>query len=320
MDRSLSEEEIAGAGVKKDAMQLKNDANIYSGKINSVTCKKSGEERSLWNDREEGREGRQKRVLDAARFYQRPEELRLSDIEMHVNAYLKRLKEKAIGKQPSNCWRQFHIQQDAFEFVDSEDPDGVDLHVFSVELESNGKRKFLVSSFIEFWRRYKDIPKPFRHYYEIIRQNRPCNLYLDLEFNREENSDLDGEKAVEVTLRVLSDVFKSKLDVEFSAKWVVELDSSSDKKFSRHVIVRMPGSAFLDNSHVGIFVGEMLKLAKTRRKTSPYYNMLFVQKGGQESCFIDMGVYSRNRAFRLYLSSKAGKHVQLVAAPRMRKE
>jgi hypothetical protein len=141
-----------------------------------------------------------------------------------------------------------------------------------------------------------------------------------LEFNREENNSLDGEKAVEATLRLMSDVFKSKLDVDFSPKWVVELDSSSDKKFSRHVIVRMPGSAFLDNSQVGIFVGEMVKLANTRRKTLPYYNIMFVQKGGEECCFIDMGVYSRNRAFRLYLSSKAGKNVPLVVAPRMKQE
>jgi len=317
MDRPLSEGEIAGAGVR--AMHSENVTYMCIGKDREEAMDKKME-RALSNDREEDKLTRRRRGVDAAQFYQRPEELRLSTIEMHVNAYLKRLKEKAIGKQPSKCWRQFHTQQDAFEFVDGEDPDGADLHVFSVELESSGKRKFLVSSFIEFWRRYKDIPEPFRHYYEIIRQNRPCNLYLDLEFNREDNRSLDGEKAVEVTLRVLSDVFKSKLDVEFSKKWVVELDSSSDKKFSRHVIVRMPGSAFLDNSQVGIFVGEMVKLANIRRKASSYYDLMFVQKSGQESCFIDMGVYSRNRAFRLYLSSKAGKHVPLVAAPRIKEE
>lgn len=29
--------------------------------------------------------------------------------------------------------------------------------------------------------------------------------------------------------------------------------------------------------------------------------------GGTSACFVDCSVYSRNRAFRLYLSSKAGK-------------
>lgn len=35
-------------------------------------------------------------------------------------------------------------------------------------------------------------------------------------------------------------------------------------------------------------------------------------QGGEEALFVDPAVYTRNRAFRLYLSSKAGKQVEAV--------
>ena len=34
--------------------------------------------------------------------------------------------------------------------------------------------------------------------------------------------------------------------------------------------------------------------------------------GGARTCFADLGVYTRNRAFRLFLSSKAGKETILM--------
>lgn len=115
--------------------------------------------------------------LASGSFYKDPGERR-NDVEEMVLAYLERLKRKASLKQSAKIWRQFNTQQEAFGFADEEDPHGDYLKIFSLELESTGKRKFLVSSYIEFWRRYKDMPDKFRHYYEIIREDCPCNMYL----------------------------------------------------------------------------------------------------------------------------------------------
>lgn len=38
---------------------------------------------------------------------------------------------------------------------------------------------------------------------------------------------------------------------------MLELDSSTPAKFSRHVVVRTPGAAFRTNAHVGAFVREV---------------------------------------------------------------
>ena len=51
---------------------------------------------------------------------------------------------------------------------------------------------------------------------------------------------------------------QAKFGLEFSESWVVELDSSTPTKFSRHVIVNIPGAAFQSNAHVGAFVKDMV--------------------------------------------------------------
>lgn len=47
---------------------------------------------------------------------------------------------------------------------------------------------------------------------------------------------------------------QERFDIELQDSWVVELDSSKASKFSRHVIIQIPGAAFQSNFHVGAFV------------------------------------------------------------------
>ena len=46
--------------------------------------------------------------------------------------------------------------------------------------------------------------------------------------------------------------------ISLDAEAVVELDSSTATKFSRHLIIPLKGAAFANNGHVGAFVGAML--------------------------------------------------------------
>jgi len=264
---------------------------------------------------------KKRKALAPSSFYSsrgQSKDARQIRVDTYVMEYMRRLKQKASLQQRDVMWRQFPTQQQAFDFADQEDPDGEHLRVFSQELESNGSRKFLVSSYVEFWRRYKDIPLKFRHFYEIIREGWPCHAYFDLEFSKEYNPDLDGEKVSRAFFSLLGNALKDKMDIVMDEKWIIEFDSSSDVKFSRHVVVRLPGAAFMDNSHVGHFAHEIVCDAMKHRDTSKFSRMMFVRnKHGQETTFIDTGVYSRNRAFRLFRSSKARKNVPLVPTERM---
>lgn len=52
------------------------------------------------------------------------------------------------------------------------------LRVFSVEMGAQGRRRFLVTSYPQLWRRYRDMLPQHRHFYEIVRQGWPCHLYF----------------------------------------------------------------------------------------------------------------------------------------------
>ncbi|CAJ0942112.1 unnamed protein product [Ranitomeya imitator] len=154
--------------------------------------------------------------------------------------------------------------------------------------------------------------------------------------------------------------FSKKLEdcfgVKCCADYVLNLDSSTDEKFSRHLIFVLPNAAFKDNIHVGNFIKAALrpvlsvngctvtskaslcerpmndcaehcenKKKRSSQKVSTEFpctanqefdlSPLIVQdKNGGVQLFIDLGVYTKNRNFRLYKSSKLGKNVTFEVA------
>lgn len=136
------------------------------------------------------------------------------------------------------------------------------------------------------------------------------------------------------------------------------LQNSFADKFSRHLIVIIPKVAFKDNLHVGAFVGEVcfkqqfhfyclkrwfpklqvwrlcwawltfvlmfLQLCSrivSKKEKDERLRKLFVHKEANDSAsllFVDTAVYSRNRCFRLALSSKAGKTSVLLPTGRFK--
>jgi len=84
---------------------------------------------------------------------------------------------------------------------------------------------------------------------------------------------------------------------------VVHLESTSPTKFSRHLIVRCPdGSLFRSTAHAGAFVADILHAARAGCDTATW----------NWTRAVDSGVYTRNRAMRMYLSTKLGKATPLM--------
>jgi hypothetical protein len=204
--------------------------------------------------------------------------------------------------------------------------------VFAVEKSTTGKRKYIVGHlgrFLDYYWRKVD-PKQ-RHYYELIREKTPCRLYFDLEFSKLSNPDINQEEAYEL----LQD-FIEELILEFDRIYgisicngsIVDLDSSTEKKFSRHLVVHLPrGELFADAAAAGrfvrVFVGRLADEVATgqmQEKRKMLAKHLFVNAPPSKnpaktvhgeicskSCFIDLGVYTRNRLFRIMASCKFGK-------------
>ncbi|KAI3426242.1 hypothetical protein D9Q98_008618 [Chlorella vulgaris] len=223
-----------------------------------------------------------------------------------------RIQAAAEGAAPP-AWHTFPTQQAAFDLADSEPG----LEVYSVEQGPAGRRRFIATSRSEFWRRYRDMLPQHRHLYEIIRQGAPCHLYFDLEFVPAENPARDGVAAVDGLLSLVREQLRASFQLDMQDSWVLELDSSTEAKFSRHVVVRLPDAAFASNAHVGAFVLQLCSDARQRRHEDARCAALIVNKeGGEEALLVDTAVYTRNRAFRLYLSSKWGKQAVLESTSR----
>jgi len=246
-------------------------------------------------------------------------------------------------------WAIFETQQDAFNAIDkvyrnfisrvSDVKDlptkGTDSHailvppplkVFSFESGIDGRRRFLVASVEEFWLRYIKLAPIVRHFYEVIREDTPVLLYFDLEFARNPhmNANVDGDQLVGLLLyKVSQALFRIHGIRGLSYKNVIHLDSSTSTKFSRHLVIHLPnGEMFRDVAHVKAFVLGIVEQLKTEPdseklwldKEEHLHTEGAVKEEGltKKTFFADLGVYTRNRVFRMLLSSKFGKQAILL--------
>ncbi|XP_042340504.1 DNA-directed primase/polymerase protein [Plectropomus leopardus] len=260
--------------------------------------------------------------------------------------------------QPSSVWKLFPRQSMAISFARSCKEA---VHVFALEKEkaSLGQRIFLVTSYSELWHYYRTYTQSLMHCYEVIPEGAVCKLYFDLEFHKPSNKGADGRTMVSLLTQYVCDKLMEVYGIACSAKNVLNLDSSTDEKFSRHLIFNLQNAAFKDNIHVGRFILKILQpvlstpqsclndgnnsaaensetrkthaiseetsakadetsespQAKRRKQKDRDLRFLQVKnKDGQDCLFVDLGVYTKNRNFRLYKSSKVGKNAAFTVA------
>ncbi|XP_042838904.1 DNA-directed primase/polymerase protein isoform X3 [Panthera tigris] len=161
-------------------------------------------------------------------------------------------------EEPPSIWKLFHRQTEAFNFVKSCKED---VHVFALEYKvGDGQRIYLVTTYTQLWFYYKS-RKNLLHCYEVIPENAVCKLYFDLEFNKHANPEADGKKMVALLIEHVCKALQELYRVNCSVEDVFNLDSSTEEKFSRHLIFQLHDVAFKDNIHVGNFVRKILQPA-----------------------------------------------------------
>lgn len=146
------------------------------------------------------------------------------------------------------------------------------------------------------------MPPNKRHYYEMIQEGMPCHLYFDIEFEKELNPGVDGNNLLEIFKDYVQFRLQNIFCVQICRNSIIDLDSSTITKFSRHLIFRIPGKLFADNLHVGSFVQNMVNdinliyLGERQEDRKDALQKLYIKtKSGEKSLFIDEGVYTRNR-------------------------
>ena len=182
--------------------------------------------------------------------------------------------------------------------------------IFAQELSKSGARRFIVSNKEEFWLEYLKVDPQKRNYYEVIRQNNHIRPHWDIEYNIQENSLKDGYKALADFIENIIREVKEQHKIEINNSDFLILSSHSNSKFSIHLILTPDKVFFYDNLTLGDFTKTLVEKLKPESK-----DLLRVKKNGKEENMIDLSIYTRNRNFRLYMSSKFGQDRMLKLDP-----
>ncbi|KAH0616133.1 hypothetical protein JD844_027025 [Phrynosoma platyrhinos] len=162
--------------------------------------------------------------------------------------------------QPSPVWKLFHRQTQAFHFAKS---CREDVHVFALERSAENKQRFyLVTTYAELWFYYsKHRETSLMHSYEVIPETAVCKLYFDLEFYKPANQGADGKQMVADLIEFVCKQLDEHYGVKCSAEDILNLDSSTEEKFSCHLIFQLHNAAFRNNIHIGNFLRSILQPA-----------------------------------------------------------
>ncbi|GFG38177.1 hypothetical protein Cfor_04829 [Coptotermes formosanus] len=231
---------------------------------------------------------------------------------------------------PVATWKVFRKQQDALDYARIR-KNGLMTFAFQ---DKFGCRMFLVAHPTVFW--FYDTKRSCqdRCSYEIILEYAVCKLYFDLEFSRKYNHQHDGSRMVETFIKLVSFHLKREWGITANRHHVIDLDSSTENKFSRHLIFMLPNVIFQDNYNIGNFVKDMCnelriyinqhsKQKEGRPQGSDFYSdidkshvfeLLVVDNNGTKRLFCDESVYTKNRHFRVYMSTKLNKNAPLIVS------
>ncbi|XP_068243552.1 DNA-directed primase/polymerase protein-like [Palaemon carinicauda] len=226
---------------------------------------------------------------------------------------------------PPAIWKTFPRQAEAMKYSQLQ---GQGLMVFSFEsniLGKDGKRSFVVAHPRLMWLRLLERNPNHRCSYEVIQEHSVCKLYFDLEFMYEYNPHKDGNSMVNTFIYIVCYFLKKEFGVDCTRKNIIDLDSSTAEKFSRHLIFNMPNKSFATNIHVGNFVIMICDKIRSSLVESTaeipgvsreeVENLFIIRNSEKDSgLFCDEGVYTKNRNFRCLHCTKRGKNTPLVVA------
>lgn len=155
--------------------------------------------------------------------------------------------------------------------------------------------RYVVCTEKKFWNQYmKNVPSSSRNYYEVIEEDVPCHLYIDLDVNLKQYPGIDVYDVKDMVRRHVDFGLRA-MDLEITD--VIIADSSNETKGSIHMIYKLKNYIWKNNANVGAF---MRRCYERRVKQIDEDRVLWQ--------FVDMCVYSRNRLFRMLGCSKSNEN------------
>ncbi|KAH7690007.1 hypothetical protein IHE45_02G018800 [Dioscorea alata] len=149
----------------------------------------------------------------------RPSQLLRLLREIHVD-----LREQNNLLASKEVWATFPRQEEAMRFSRAH----AQVKIFCYQDHLSSQRRYLVSTYDEFWRRYSVMDPKLRHHYEVIQEGLPCHIYFDLEFNKKVNPGRNVDEMVDILISFTLSTLFNKYSIRGSEEWVLEFDSSTE--------------------------------------------------------------------------------------------
>lgn len=174
------------------------------------------------------------------------------------------------------------------------------------------------------------LPGGWRNIYEGLLWDRPCIPYFDLDaetcYNPQildvlDHLTLEFMKLVTMLLRRLCPRIRAVQELRCPEDWIV-LDSSNEKKASRHLLIRKEGVEFRTLEEHAKFAAHLKEEmcykafgAETERGLMFYVSKKEKDKPIERNPIFDSSVYSVFQLMRMFLCSKRGQERPLLIAP-----
>lgn len=204
-------------------------------------------------------------------------------------------------------YHDFSLQSDAEAMAFSR---GCSVWSYDKDADKASKR-FVATGALTLWRKIKDRPGELRNSYEMLATHRLTKLFFDIEYYPLVNLDSQWtfEERMEMIKNIVKDMLRRLYGLEVRS--IVELDSSNEQKFSRHLIVKIAGYRFKNAAHCGAFMRRVAHQAYADfngKVGNPFFqwgeNTTDKSDPTQMELVIDKGVYTRMRSFRLPYNTK----------------
>ena len=202
--------------------------------------------------------------------------------------------------------------------------------MFSSDIIINGgtiSKNYVLSGYIPFCNNYFKLKSKIRCYYEILFENVLSNLYIDLEINKELNEEKFNKFESVIEFQLFEHIIKLLIQLNYIKERnecsIVILDSSNEVKISRHYIILLNEGfkKFKNTYHCGEFVrklqSEIMLIEKLNNENDLIKSNFFIvnenKNNIQSMNFIcDLSVYTKNRPFRLFYSTKINQNRYLL--------
>lgn len=157
-----------------------------------------------------------------------------------------------------------------------------------VPLITKDCKQYNVWGLMSFCKAYVNMPVEERRYFEIIPPNVPCKLYLDIDYKGEYEFPLYEEFETKM-IQQIKTMLAEQFDYNVPQLDPIILSGTTPQKFSRHYIFPV---VFECQRLVGDFVKDLVHHLRSEEMSS----------------WVDLGVYTNYRNFRIFGSTKEGKN------------